>query len=325
MVFIQCVSTDASFCFALEKYLMDECDVSDSYFLIWHTDPTVMVGRFQNTIDEVNMDYVRKHNIAVVRRITGGGAVYTDLGCWNYSFIIKNPIQAKIDFEPYSKLIETALNKLGLNAYKSGRNDILVYGKKVSGNAQYISKHAFIHHGTLLFDTDLNALGSSLKVDQDHDNKKHQNSAKDRVKNISTHLPEVMSSEQFIYTIVNEAVGDLPEYTLKKADIKRINQIKSAIFDTWEWNYGKEPEFNIVRQKSCRGGIITACLLIENNIISNVRFFGDFFEQKDISHLIENLTDCAYEPEAIKQRLIDASAEQFLYHISADDLFSLLI
>ena len=228
MVYIGSKSTDARFNFALEKYLMYNLDISDSYFLFWRTTPTLSIGKFQDPSDEINLDFAKKHHIPIVRRLTGGGSVYLDKGGWQFSYITKHFDPGEIDFVAFTTSIKDALKKIGINVYNSGRNDLLFYGKKVSGNAQFKSNAVILHHGTLLFNSDLNTLAKALSGDSD--SKNSFKTVRNRVANISEYLIESMSSEAFRDLMVSHLTQEMTYYSLKKQDVKKINQIKAEMF-----------------------------------------------------------------------------------------------
>jgi len=160
-------STDANFNFALEKYAIEELDIADSYFMFWRTTPTLMIGRYQNTLAEINMPFAKANNINIVRRITGGGTIYTDMNGWQFSFINKQAGGKEIEFETYTRPIIDALHSIGVAAEKSGRNDLVIDGRKFSGNAQYKRKDVMLHHGSILFDTNIENLVRAITPDDE--------------------------------------------------------------------------------------------------------------------------------------------------------------
>ena len=323
MVFIDSKNTDASFNFALEKYLMYNLDIADAYFLFWRTSPTVMIGKFQNTDEEVNMDFIKRNHINVVRRITGGGTVYTDMGGWQFSYITKQPDPGEISFLSFTAPIREALKNIGVNAYNSGRNDLLIYGKKISGNAQFKSKDVVLHHGTLLFNSNLDQLAAALNNGKMSGSR--IKSAKDRVSNISTYMIESMTSEAFRDILLDQLIGDMTSYTLKKQDIKKINQIKAEQFDSWDWNFGKPPKSNVEKEKVCAGGILKTKTHVKNDLIHDIHFYGDFFEQGNLDAVRSALIGCSYNKTAILNALDDADAANCLYHITQHDILETII
>jgi lipoate-protein ligase A len=325
MMYIKSDSTDANFNFALEKYAMYELDAADEYFIFWRTQPTLMIGNYQNPYQEINMDYAREHNVNIVRRITGGGTIYTDMNGWQFSFIVRGDRgnSKKIDFEKYTKPIIDALKSLGVDAYRSGRNDLLIDEKKFSGNAQFHDSSVSLHHGSLLFDTEIEAMVRALNVADEKIISKGIKSVKGRVTNINDHLKNKITSLEFRDVMIKYLTEDMEIYHLTDEDIRRVNEIKEQQFDTWEWNMGRTPKFNITKEQRFAGGKLQVCIYVEKGRIENVEFYGDFFAQKDISELRHALLGCDYKPEVIEDRLTAVKADEYFYKISMEEILSL--
>ncbi len=325
MIFIDHQSTDANFNFALEKYVMETLDIADAYFLFWRTSPTLMVGRFQNTPAEINMDFAEKNNINIVRRITGGGTIYTDMGGWQFSFITKNPVGKNIDFAHFTAPVIDALASVGVRASLSGRNDLLVDGKKISGNAQYKNNQVNLHHGSLLYDTNLDQLVRALNPDDEKIIAKGIKSVRQRVTNIIDYMPKKLSSVAFAELMIDFLTRDMETYHLSDADISAVNQIKAVQFDTWEWNFGKSPQFNIAKENRFAGGKLSVSVEVTGGIIKDIAFYGDFFAQGDLEQLKCALIDVRYTPAAVRSVLERANAGQMIYQISLEDILSVII
>ncbi len=323
MIYINCDSTDAKFNFAIEKYLLYDLDVSDEYFLFWRTSPTLMIGRFQNTLAEINMPYAKAHNINIVRRVTGGGTIYTDMNGWQFSFIIKR--KGRLEFETFTRPIIEALRSLGVEAMLTGRNDLTIGGKKFSGNAQYTGKDVMLHHGSLLFDTDLEELVRSLNVSDEKIISKGIKSVRQRVTNIAEHLPKKMTSLQFRDVMLSYLLEGMGAYALSEEDIENVNVIKRSQFDTWEWNFGGDPKFNVTKENRFTGGKLTAKLFVEKGRIANIKFYGDFFASESLVELEGSLVGCRYSEEDIKHALVKAHAENCFYNITNDEIMSCII
>ncbi len=316
---------DAKFNFALEKYAMEELDIGSSYFLFWRTAPTLMIGRYQNTLAEINMPYARAHNIDIVRRITGGGTIYTDPNGWQFSFIVRDPGEKRIEFSYFTKPILDALHSIGVDAQFSGRNDLTIDGKKFSGNAQHVRRDVMLHHGSLLFDTDLEELVRALNVDDEKIVAKGIQSVRQRVTNIADYLPEKMTSLAFRDLMLSYLLRDTKTYTLTERDIRRILEIRAEKFDQWDWNFGKDPQFNITRENRFAGGKLSVRVFVENGQISDIRFYGDFFAKEGLDQLQIALRGCRYEAASVREALIAANAEDYFYQITLDELFSCVI
>ena len=316
---------DAKFNFALEKFAMEELDIGASYFLFWRTTPTLMIGRYQNTLAEINMPFARAHDVSIVRRITGGGTIYTDPNGWQFSFIIRNPGEHRMEFSHFTKPILEALHSLGVDAQFTGRNDLTIDGKKFSGNAQYIRRDVVLHHGSLLFDTDLEALVRALNVDDEKIVSKGIQSVRQRVTNISDYLPKRITSLAFRDVMLSFLLRDMDTYTLTERDIRRILEIRAEIFDQWSWNFGNDPKFNVTREGRFSGGKLTTQVFVENGTIQDIHFFGDFFAKDGLEQLQMSLIGCRYEPSAIRAALEEHQAQDCFYQITQDELFSCII
>lgn len=325
MVYIISDSTDANFNFALEKYTMYDLEIAEEYFLFWRTEPTLMIGKFQNALQEINMDYVKENHVNIVRRITGGGTIYTDMNGWQFSFITKNPKDQRIDFAKFTQPILEALSSIGINAELSGRNDLLIDGRKFSGNAQYKTKKISLHHGSLLFNTNLENMVRALNVDDEKIISKGVKSVRSRVTNIAEHMDQKLSSESFRDLMLDYLTRDMATYSLTLDDIKAINVIKAEQFDTWEWNFGKSPKFNITKEKRYEGGKLTVCSSVNKGVLQNIEFYGDFFEQKDLAPLKECLIGCQYNEHAINLALKKIQADNFIYQITLEEILDLII
>ena len=325
MIYIKCNSIDANFNFALEKYAMDELEIGKEYFMFWRTTPTLMTGRYQNTLCEINMLFAKEHNINIVRRITGGGTIYTDENGWQFSFIVKEPGQRRIEFETFTQPILDALHFIGVNAGKSGRNDLVIDGRKISGNAQYLRKNVVLHHGSLLFDTNLENLVRALNVNDEKIVSKGIQSVRQRVTNIAEHLNQPMTSLEFRDVMLSFLLRGMDTYELTPQDVARVNEIKRTQFDTWEWNFGKDPVFNITKEARFKGGKLTAQSFVDGGIITDIRFYGDFFAQEGLERLQQRLIGCVYREDVIRSVLAEEAVDELIFGITPDEILSCII
>ncbi len=371
MIYINSNSTSPYFNFALEEYLLTQKDLDDDeIFLFWRTNPTIMVGRYQNTFSEINEKYVRENNVNVVRRNSGGGTIYTDMGAWQFTFIEKNYKEEGISFDKFTGPIVEALQKQDVDAHFNSRNDLLIGNRKFSGNAQYRKDNAILHHGSILFNTDIQAMVESINVAEDkiipivkalqkqdvdaHFNSRNDllignrkfsgnaqyrkdnailhhgsilfntdiqamvesitvaedkiiakgiKSVRERVINISEVMKDNITSENFRDIMLDSLLKNSTTYTLTKEDIKSINKIQKEKFESWDWNYGKNPIFNISRYKRFNGGRVDFKLNVKKGIIKNCTIEGDFFLSGDISILEKSFVDCKYVREDISKLL----------------------
>lgn len=325
MVYIENNSTDPFFNFALEYYLITEKQLpEDQIFIFWRTEPTLMVGKYQNTIEEINQDYAKKNGIKVVRRITGGGTIYTDMGGWQFSFITRGQAES-IDFNKYIGPVIEGLKKLDVPAEFNSRNDLVIHGKKFSGNAQCMLNGYTLHHGSLLFNTDFEQMVKSLTVDDYKIISKGIKSVKERVTNISEHLTQPIDTDTFKKLMVDSIMqGSKAEYQLTAADRERVKVIAKEKFASWEWNYGKSPKFNITRTGRFDGGKMEFKLDVNQGKITECHIYGDFFGTMDISVLSEALISTTYEKESIKKAIEACDIKQCFYNINVDELADII-
>lgn len=326
MIYIENDSMDPFFSFALEYYIMHEFGLGDDVFLFWRTEPTLMIGRNQNTAEEINSVYVKQKGIHVVRRITGGGTIYTDPDGWQFSFIIKGTPHAEIDFRIYTKPILDALNDMGIKAYFSNRNDLLIDGRKFSGNAQCSTANCILHHGSILFDTDLEALVRALTVADDKIISKGIKSVRQRVTNVREHMEPKIGSLEFRDLILGYLLKNTSgTYRLQPGDIERVNEIANERFRRWQWNYGESPKFQTARSNRFAGGKLEVNLNVVEGRIQDCRIYGDFFTHRDIGDISKALVGCPYKEEDIRKVLDAIHASDYFYLITPDELMSCII
>lgn len=314
---------------AIEEYILKNLDINESYLLFYVNGPSIIIGRNQNTVEEINTEYVEANNIKVVRRMSGGGAVYHDLGNLNYSFITKdegNSIQD--NFKKFTKPVIDALRKLGANAELMGRNDIEIEGRKVSGTAQYATNGRMYTHGTLMLNSDLDNVSKALKPKKEKIESKGVKSVRARVGNISEFINKQMTVEefkQFILQSVFEAQGsEIKEYVLTEEDWKNIDQLSKSKYQTWEWNYGKSPKFNISNSKRFPSGTIDVRLDVNKGIIENVKIYGDFFGWGDVADIENKLKGIRYEKSSLENALKDIDINNYFGNIEKDDFINLI-
>ena len=255
MEYIASSCTDPRWNLALEQYVFDSMDRSRSYFMLWQNDNTIVVGKNQNTVAEINNDFVRDHNITVVRRLSGGGAVYHDLGNLNFTFITDADKIDGIDLHMFCVPIVETLRSFGVQSEISGRNDITVDGKKFSGNSQYVREGRVMHHGTILFDSDLSVVTQALCVKQEKLVSKGITSVKSRVTNLRPYLPEGTTLEDFEKRLLEYLSVSSPivPHPLTLTDHDRIDKIRAERYAKWEWNYGYSPNYTDVRSRRIEG------------------------------------------------------------------------
>lgn len=327
MIYINNNSTNPAYNLALEEYAFRNLVNEDEIFLLWINEPTIVVGKHQNTIEEINASYVRDNNIHVVRRISGGGAVYHDLGNLNYTIISKQDSRKAFDFKTFSKPVIETLAELGVKADFTGRNDLEIDGKKICGNAQAMSNNRLMHHGCLLFDVDLSVLASALNVSKDKIESKGIKSVRSRVTNIKNELPNKIDVLEFKEKILEYMLKNNPnmkEYKLTEDDLKEIDKIYKEK-NTYEWVYGISPEYNIRRFKRFPSGKIEVFANIDNGKIKGIKLYGDFFGIGDITDIEEKLVGIKYTFDDIKENLKDIDIKYYFSGIELDDFITAII
>ncbi len=245
---------------ALEAYAFRELLAEDELFILWINEPTIVIGKHQNAIEEINKTYTDEHGIHVVRRLSGGGAVYHDLNNLNYTIISNKSQEGAFDFKTFSQPVIETLADLGVTATFTGRNDLEIDGKKFCGNAQAYYKGRMMHHGCLLFDVDMTVLGNALQVSKDKIESKGVKSVRARVTNILDELPKKMTVEAFSNQLLNkmkESYPDMTEYVFSDDELKNIQALADQQFGTWDWTYGEAPEYTIKRSVRYPAGKIT--------------------------------------------------------------------
>src|SRR5699024_542258 len=243
-------------------------------------EPSIIIGKNQNSIEEINTDYVEENNIKVVRRLSGGGAVYHDEGNLNFSFITKDDGDSFHNFARFTEPVVKALNDVGVPAELIGRNDLLVDGRKISGNAQFATRGRMFSHGTLMFDSEIEHVVSALNVNKEKIESKGIKSIRSRVANIAEYLQEKMTMEQFKALILRsifevDDIKDVPQYELTEQDWDRIHELSEERYQKWEWNYGKSPKFNVQASHKFDAGLVDVRLDVKNGTIENCKIYGD--------------------------------------------------
>ncbi|SHI14143.1 lipoate--protein ligase [Sporanaerobacter acetigenes] len=328
MIYIKNDCNKPQFNLALEEYVFNYLDQFDEIFLLWINEPTIVVGKHQNTIEEINIQYVKENNINVVRRLSGGGAVYHDLGNLNYTIISKNKDSNGFDFKTFSQPVIEVLADLGIHAEFTGRNDIVIDGKKFCGNAQYMRKGRVLHHGAILFDVELDVLAKALKVSQDKIVSKGVKSVRSRVTNIKEHLKEDITIEDFKELLLKHMFKDKEDmevYELTEEDLKNINKLMEERYMTWDWVYGQSPEFNIRKDRRFPSGKVEILIDVDNGFIKDIKFYGDFFGHGDLKDVEEKLVDIKYSEDEINEALKSIDVGYYFSGISQDELLKAII
>lgn len=325
MIFLISKSTDCYFNLALEENFLREYD--DEVFMLWQNDNTIVVGKNQNTLAEINSDYVKKMGIRVVRRITGGGAVYHDMGNINFTYIARHDGEWESDFSRFARPVVEALGKLGLHAEVSGRNDIVANGRKISGNAQTVVNGRILHHGTLLFNADVSVLSNALVPDAEKIQSKGIKSVSSRVANINELLGRAVTANE-LFELVSSEVKRLygaKNYELSPCEIERAEKLADEKYRTWEWNFGYSPKYSFNKKRRFSGGSVNTYLTVEEGRITSVKIYGDFFGISDVADIEAALCGVSHREESIMNVLAKFKVSDYFGKISAEELTQVLV
>jgi len=321
--------TDPTLNLALEEYVLRSLPDTDDYLLFYINEPSIIIGKNQNTVEEINAEYVEENGIHVVRRLSGGGAVYHDLGNLNFSFIMKDDGQSFHNFKKFTEPVVRALRKMGVDAELTGRNDLQVGERKISGNAQFSTKGKMFSHGTLLFDSEIENVVSALKANAEKYVSKATKSIRSRVANISEFLAEPMTIEQFRTNLLKslfEGETDIPYYELSEQDWDNVHKLADERYRSWEWNYGRSPAFNVRQTKRIEGaGTFDVRLQVEDGVIAGATIYGDFFGRGDSAELAARFVGTRYESAALSRLLDDIDLTYYCGPVTKEQWLELML
>ena len=321
--------TDHYINLALEEFCVRNLEMSNDYLLFYINEPSVIIGKHQNTVEEINPEYVKENNINIVRRISGGGAVYHDHGNLNFSFMTKYSQQSIHNFKLFTGPVIRVLNEMGVKAELNGRNDITVNQKKISGNAQFTDTRSMFSHGTLLFDSDLDNVVKALNVDPGKIESKGIKSVRSRVANIKDYISGNIKIEEFKDILVRSILYPGKEvsdyvYRLSEDQWKDVIKLSESKYRSWEWNYGRSPEFNIKKVKRFDVGQIDLRMNVKDGLIAGIKIYGDFLGHGDLSELENKLTGIKYEKTIITNTLRGMDFQNYFGNISGEELVELI-
>ena len=320
---------------ATEEYLMNSGVMTPPFMLFYIEKPCIIVGRNQNTVEEINEDYCKQHGITITRRLSGGGAMYQDLGNLCFSFIVPADRQWFGDFKTLVQPIVDALHEMGATgAEVTGRNDIVIDGKKFSGNAMYTRNGKTFCHGTLMFDVDTNAVAGALKVPKDKIESKGIKSVRSRVTNLKPYLkPKFQNLDtagfrdeliKRIYHVDDLSQAQINEYQLTSKDQQAIHQIETDRYRDWDWVFGQSPAFTVKKRKHFDAGTIDARFEVQDGKIKMAKIYGDFFGVEDVHQLEKALIGKPYDVDAITKVLRSFDLNKFFNGIPTNDVIELI-
>ncbi|ADG40134.1 MULTISPECIES: lipoate--protein ligase [Leuconostoc] len=322
MQFINYFNQDAYTNIAMDAWLLKNLHPDKPVFSLWQNKRAVIVGENQNTFSEVNADYIDAHDVQVVRRVSGGGSVYHDLGNICFTFFVPVASSAHVDFRQFVKPMADALESVGIHVDISGRNDLEIDGKKISGNAQRYAGGYLMHHGTLLWNTDVDAMVRSLNVADEKFISKAAKSVRSRVGNIKDYAPKELTIEKFIaqlqYYLTNE--GKDGEYKLSETQKNDILKLRDDQFSNWSWNYGMSPKFMYNNHAKFDGGSIDTQIDVEDGKITDINFTGDFLGVRDWREMKAQFIGLPFTRQAVSQVLEDNKNGQYFGSITIDEL-----
>ncbi len=328
MLLIQNDSHTPPYNIALDHYMLT--GFSQEVVRLWRNDKSVIIGRNQNAPEEMDLDFIRDHDVTVVRRLSGGGAVFQDLG--NICFTFVTPY-VDGDFNNYDKFtapIRDYLLSLGVHAELSGRNDLTVDGMKISGNAQTVKNGRIMHHGTLLFSLNMSDLVGALRPKDIKIESKGIKSVRSRVTNISSHLKTPMTVEEFLsglerYLLQN--IEDIEPYTLTDKDETALQELVSERYGNWDWNFGHSPSCDIRHTARFECGVVETALRLEGGRVAELKIYGDFFGIRDKEELEQLLIGLPYDRTALLTALqgLDGGIGQYISGLSVEHFCDLLL
>lgn len=317
--------TDPYFNLAAEEYFLTQGQ--EELVILWRNDRSIIVGKNQNTLEEINRDFVEQQHIPVVRRLTGGGAVFHDLGNLNYTLIQKNGPGMFGDYGCFTRPICTFLQGYGVSAQLNGRNDLVIDGKKFSGNAQTVKNNKIMHHGTILFQSDLWNVSQALKPNQVKLQSKGIQSVRSHVTNIWEHLSPKITIEKFLqqlYNYLQEAMDARP-LQLSQEDFDQIQRLVQKKYKTWEWNYGASPDYHLRRVQRFSGGTAEVRLDVRQGVIAQAVIYGDFFGVRPKEALEEQLIGIRHERAALENALYGVPISEYIAGMDAGTLIQMLL
>ena len=326
-------STDPYFNMALDEFCLENIVLDEPYFYLWRNRPSVIIGLNQNAYSEVNLGYLNANGITLARRVTGGGAVYHDLQNLNYTIVAPLPCHPERCPEPVEGRSEGStpvpivevLRQLGVPAELTGRNDIFVEGRKVSGYARRVSKRQEIIHGTLMYDVDLDTLTHVLDTPESKLNAKGIGSVKSRVANLKDFLPGFKSLDEVQAALQDILASGDCQMELTEDQLAEVQRMADEKFSTWDFIYGRSRQADLVRSAKLPCGTVEAAISLDRGLITGISFSGDFMFDEPAEGLAAALVGCRFEHDALASVLGKTDVSRFFRDTNSSDVLDLIL
>lgn len=317
--------TNPYFNLASEEYLLKCMD--QEVFLLYRNAPSIVVGKHQNTLAEINLPFVQDKAISVARRTSGGGTVFHDLGNLNFAFFTHGKEGDLVNYKRATVPVIEAMGKMGLKVNLGKRNELLIEGLKISGTASHVFKQRVLHHGTLLFSSEMGDLSEALLPGEDRFTDRAVKSVRSRVTNIKEHLKHSMEVDEFqstLYKNIFATLEDAQEYKYSEEDLEKIRELRDTKYSTWEWNFGYSPKYQFNKSLPFGDGHINLRMNVEKGIIRELKIDGEFLSGKNIHRLEEKLTGSIHDPESLRQRISGIEVKEYILDLDNEVLLSLM-
>lgn len=323
MLCISSENTDPYFNLASEEYLLKCCN--EDIFLLYRNIPSIVVGKHQNTLAEINLSLVQEKKLKVARRISGGGTVFHDLGNLNFAFITEGKEGELVNYHRFTLPVIEAMGGMGLDIRLGKRNELLLGNLKISGTASHVYKQRVLHHGTLLFSSDIEAMAAALNVQPERYTDRAVKSIRSEVTNIRDHLVDKMDITDFqnrIYNHIFNTMDAAENYKYSEHDRKEINKLRNSKYAKWVWNFGYSPKYQFSKNLKFNAGNINLHMNVDKGIIQEVNFEGDFMSGKDIHMLEKLLVGIIHDPETLRLRLSGIQVADYISGLDNEELLS---